>query len=329
MREVLYSKLVFLDSHDGVKGKRSLKPTFHVPTNAFSCGQDESMRMVLKSFTMPKSFYNINQTNNTFFYRKTGTNTDIQVSLTPGDYTATELAQEVQDRVRATPGLGGTSFTCVYEATTKKLKLTIPSNYTTGYFVSYFDKTNTISASSTDNHTHYSDAHEVLGGTPSTTDAPVQLFDGEVHSSGSGNTIVLSKYPIRLSTIENIFLRCSAQGDAFCSTTYEPFKTGNKLDTTDIWASIPNVTNANNNIVLYDNSEDYQIHMKQHQLSTLKFSVSDGKGRELPLVGVDQAKDGNINFTLVFRFEIMREPHETYIVGEPTAVYRQPPQMTS
>ena len=56
MREVLYSKLVFVDSHDGLKGSKTLRPSFHVPTNAFSCGQGEAMRMVLKSFTMPKMF---------------------------------------------------------------------------------------------------------------------------------------------------------------------------------------------------------------------------------------------------------------------------------
>ena len=53
MREVLYSKLVFVDSHDGLKGSKTLRPSFHVPTNAFSCGQGEAMRMVLTSKSEP------------------------------------------------------------------------------------------------------------------------------------------------------------------------------------------------------------------------------------------------------------------------------------
>jgi hypothetical protein len=324
-RQVLYSKLVFVDSHDGVRGAKSLKPSFHVPTNAFSCGQGESMRMVLKSFTMPKAFYNINQTNNTFFYRKTDTLEDIEIVLQVGDYTATELASEIQARVRANSELGGTSFTCVYSAKTRKFIYTIPSTYASGHFVCYFDKSVGRSA---DNQAHYSDAYEVLGGTPSTNiNNPVNLFTAK-HTAGGGSTIMTSKYPIRLSTIENIYLRCSAQGDAYCTTTYEPFKTGNKLDSTDIWACIPNVENANGNIVLVDNSEDFQIHIKQGQISDLKFSLSDGKGRELPLVSDTQAQDGNINFNLCFKFEIMSEPHEAQIVREGVWQYRHPPEMT-
>ena len=325
LRQVLYSKLVFVDSHDGVRGAKSLKPTFHVPTNAFSCGAGESMRMVLKSFTMPKAFYNINQTNNTFFYRKTATSDDIELVLTEGDYTATELATEIQAVVRGTTALGGSTFTCGYSAKTRKFTFNIPSGYPSGYFVCYFDKTVGRSA---DNQHHYSDAYEVLGGTPSTDiTSPVNMF-ATAHTNGGGNTALTSKYPIRLSTIENLYLRCSAQGDAYCTTTYEPFKTGNKLDNTDIWACIPNAENANGNIVFVDNSEDYQIHLKQGQVSDLKFSVSDGKGRELPLVADTQAQDGNINFNLCFKFEIMSEPHEGHIVTEGVAQYRHPPEMT-
>lgn len=323
MREVLYSKLVFVDSHDGLKGSKTLRPSFHIPTNAFSCGQGEAMRMVLKSFTMPKSFYDINETNNTFFYRKAD-GAEVEINLDPGDYTGSELAGEITNKVRASE-LGGTAFTCTYTPQTRRLKFTIPSNYPSGYFVCYFDKS---IARSMNNHGHYSDAYEVLGGTPSTDISnPVNMFLAS-HSTGTGATVAESKYPVRLSTIENIYLRCSAQGDAYCTTSYDPFKTGNKLDSTDIWAAIPNVTNTNGHIVLEDNSEDFQIHIKQGQVSDLKFSLSDGKGREFPLVRDTQAQDGNINFNLVFKFEILSEPHETRVVTEGVVQYRHPPEMT-
>ena len=320
-KEVLYSKLVFIDSHDGVRGAKTLKPSFHIPSNAFGCSQGESMRLVLKSFTMPKSFYNINQDNNVFFYNNTDTNSLVEVKLIPGDYTADELKDEIQTRVRATPGLGGT-FTVAYDTKTRKFTFTIPSNYPSGYFVSFFDKNETTLE-------YRNDANEVLGGTPSTdVNAPVNMFAGGAHTFNGGTTTVASKYPIRLSTIENIYLRCSLQGDAYCSTSYEVNKTGNKLDNTDIWAAIPNVTNANDNIVLEDNSEDYQIHIKSGQLTDIKFNLSDGKGRTLPLVTDTQAEDGNINFNLVFKFEILSEPHEAHIVTGGVAQYRQPPEMT-
>ncbi len=322
MRDVLYSRLVFLDSHDGVKGRSSLRPSFHVPTNAFACGQGESMRLVLKNFTMPKSFYDVNQSNSTFWYRNTDNNTSVKITLEPGDYTASELAAEIQARVRATAGLGGSSFAVSYDAKTRKFTCTIPSNYPSGFFFSVFDKTQPAPE-------YYQDTSELLGGSPTTSvTAPLNMFDGSTHTLAGSSTIVVSKYPIRLSTLENVYLRCSQQGDAYCSTAFEPNKKGNKLDHCDIWAAIPVTVNSNNTIVLDDNSEDYQIHIKHGQVSDIKFSLSDGKGRALPLAGDDQAVDGNINFKLCFKFEIMSEPHEAHIITGGVDRYMHPPSMT-
>ena len=39
MRGVTFSKLVFLDSQDGVRGAKALRPTFTVPSNDFSVGK--------------------------------------------------------------------------------------------------------------------------------------------------------------------------------------------------------------------------------------------------------------------------------------------------
>ena len=69
MRGVTYSKLVFLDSQDGVRGAKALRPTFTVPSNDFSVGNEESIRLTLKSFSMPVQYYGINQSNSTFHYR--------------------------------------------------------------------------------------------------------------------------------------------------------------------------------------------------------------------------------------------------------------------
>ena len=81
MRGVTYSKLVFLDSQDGVRGAKALRPTFTVPSNDFSVGNEESIRLTLKSFSMPVQYYGINQSNNTFHYRNTTTNTNTEISI--------------------------------------------------------------------------------------------------------------------------------------------------------------------------------------------------------------------------------------------------------
>ena len=54
MRGVIYSKLVFLDSQDGVRGAKALRPTFTVPSNDFSVGNEESMHDFMFIDMFPK-----------------------------------------------------------------------------------------------------------------------------------------------------------------------------------------------------------------------------------------------------------------------------------
>jgi hypothetical protein len=132
----------------------------------------------------------------------------------------------------------GTQFTCAYDEATRKFNMSIPTGYASGYFTSFFDK-NQTHAHSKANQSTYSDAHEVLGGRSSLVSNPVNMFDGDAHVLNGGATTVTSKYPIRTSTLDAIYLRSSVQGDAFCSTSFDPSKSGNKLESTDIWAQLP------------------------------------------------------------------------------------------
>ena len=326
MRGVKYSKLVFLNSSDGTRGSKGLTPSFHIPTEAFSCDNDESIRLVLKNFTLARGcFYGINETNNTFFYRDTSTNADRKIVIAPGDYVGgSSLAAAITDAVNTV--MGGVLFTCTYNTTTRLFTFNVPDTYPDGYFVSYFDKTRTHPHGS-DNAMYYSDVHEVLGGSSSIVDGPTNMFLGAAHVSGGGVSTFVSKYPIRLQTIDTIYLRCSAQGDAFASTSFEHVKTGNKLEPTDVWASIP-VNKSSELISMQDNSDDWQIHVKDKKITTLQFTLSDGKGRQLPVVASDQATSGNMSFKLSFKFEVMNDQHEAYVVKLPSGQYQHPPQMT-
>ena len=319
MRGVTYSKLVFLDSQDGVRGAKALRPTFTVPSNDFSVGNEESIRLTLKSFSMPVQYYGINQSNDTFHYRNTTTNTNTEISIPRGDYTPTTLASNVAAAVNSVFS-SGTQFTCNYDEATRKFNMSIPTGYASGYFTSFFDK-NQTHAHSKANQSTYSDAHEVLGGRSSLVSNPVNMFDGDAHVLNGGATTVTSKYPIRTSTLDAIYLRSSVQSDAFCSTSFDPSKSGNKLESTDIWAQLPATPDGNNLISYQDNADSFQIHVKPSQLSTLKFSVSDGKGRELPLLSDHQAEDGNARFRIAFKFEVMKEDHLPRYPGQPVEQY--------
>jgi hypothetical protein len=70
-----------------------------------------------------------------------------------------------------------------------------------------------------------------------------------------------------------------------------------------------------------DNADSFQIHVKPSHLSTLKFSVSDGKGRELPLLSDHQAEDGNARFRIAFKFEVLKEDHLPRYPGQPVDQY--------
>ena len=51
-----------------------------------------------KHFAMPKSFYDINETNNVFYYRNTGNSTNIQIVLNEGDYMASSWLRGTTSR---------------------------------------------------------------------------------------------------------------------------------------------------------------------------------------------------------------------------------------
>ena len=88
---------------------------------------------------MPVQYYGINQSNNTFHYRNTTTNTNTEISIPRGDYTPAALASNVAAAVNSVFS-SGTQFTCAYDEATRKFTMSIPTGYASGYFTSFFDK---------------------------------------------------------------------------------------------------------------------------------------------------------------------------------------------
>lgn len=75
----------------------------------------------LVSGSIPADLYNVTPAWNKFFFGETG-QAKVVVTLTPGQYTATEIAAELETRLNAVASVS--TYTVVYSATTKRLTIT-------------------------------------------------------------------------------------------------------------------------------------------------------------------------------------------------------------
>ena len=117
-------------------------------------------KISLKNVIIPNTVYPVNSNYNTVVFEEDGSATDIPCTLTPGTYTASEMATELKTRMDAA---GSNTYTVTYDANT--FKLTIATSGTSLRFTS--DTT----------------AHRILG-----LDTSVSTFASSVTSA----------YPIRL-----------------------------------------------------------------------------------------------------------------------------------
>ena len=99
----------------------------------------------LVSGSIPADLYNVTPAWNNFLFAE-GTGAKVKVTLTPGQYTAGEIAAELQARLNAIPGKTNT-YTVTYSATTKRLTIGGSTTTTFTFFfqtgLPYVDTINT------------------------------------------------------------------------------------------------------------------------------------------------------------------------------------------
>lgn len=86
----------------------------------------------LVSGSIPADLYNVTPAWNNFMFAE-GTGAKIRVTLTPGQYTATEVAAELETQLNAVASVS--TYTVAYSVTTKRLTIT---GYTTTPFTFFF-----------------------------------------------------------------------------------------------------------------------------------------------------------------------------------------------
>jgi len=331
-----YFRQVFLDTEENsLSGGQQSRVSF--PSTEFSVKSNQLMKLTLTALEVRKNWYSINKYNGTFYlfnFPAVGGYTELNIK--PGSYrTFVDLATAIQDSIQAVPAL--VASLCVWEAITRKFKITLAGALATSYFVCF-----QVSGSSnppppvgvTAGDPYFNDSTEILGGARTSAGwngvNPVNAFvstDAVDAPAMVGNGDHYSKYVGALNSIEAIYLRSGVQNNNFQSLSFEAGSGSSipqsALVSTSIFARIPIERSAYDDIFEIVKYEDYNgnfsMLLQQQHLSDMTFQLTDHAGRPLAEVAQGQSADGNLSFKFSFRWSIMEQevPQGEYRVRNP------------
>lgn len=300
------------------------KVTLLFPSQTLVVPQGFGMKLSLQQFTMKKSFYNINKYNNTLYIYNSSTNAYTQIVIAEGDYyefgrlgtDAESLCKAIEDSFNAVLGAASTGVS--YNVNTRKLSITSASFSATNYLVCFQvppSRQNFIPANTTPNGL-FSDIAEILGARSNQKELTSSYVPFPAFELSS--TTFTSFYPASLYSMENIRLILNLgssnletpnmdanSSTAIClaSQTFAtiPLQNGGSFDGLNLIEPA---------IILFqdDGDELFSIKLQQNHIDSCNFSLVDGKGRPIDEVGKDQYKNGELNYQMVIRYEIIEEP---------------------
>lgn len=316
---------VLIDSEiNSVGGGEVTKLNF--PSSVFSVTPSENIKLTLATFELRRNFYNVNQTNNRFYWLTGGVYNEITIA--PGTYTnwgttvnavvnpPTNLAEAVFNAIQAAvPGL----VTQIdYNNVTRKITLTVaggqPAN---SKFVFFQCKSNINQPVGVSDDGYFNDCFELFGCYPNrdgwSPAAPLDGYTG-LGAGGAVPATLLTPFVVQLNTLEAIYIRTNLHSGNYQSYGFErdlPNQQG--VTPTQIWARIPITNQFYIDITPFITFEDpnnlFEMFLNQTQLSQVYFEVTDDKNRQLPQVNTgingaqSQAQVGLLSFKLTFKFE--------------------------
>jgi len=309
------------------------------PSSVFSVSPSENIKMTLATFSMRRSFYNVNQTNNRFYWFTGGAYTEITIQ--PGCYQAwgptaaavvtppTNLIEAVFNAIQAAvPGL---ITNIAYDPITRKITLTVAAGQPAGSrFVFFQCKSNVNQPVGVSDDGFFGDAFELFGCYPTrdgwTAGAPLDGYSG-LTTGGAVPATLLTPFVVQLNTMEAIYVRTNLHSGNYQSYGFEkdlPNQQG--VTPTQIWARIPLTEQFYTDQSPFINFEDpnnlFELFLNQTQLSQVYFEVTDDKNRQIPQVNTgvgsaqSQAQVGLLSFKLTFKFETVVDdiPHGDLIL---------------
>ena len=311
--EVAFSKNIFLDSSINTDSGDGRAARWICPSEGFSVGNQQFIKMTVNSFTMRRNWYNINYHNNLFYSYDPGSDLYQPYTIAEGNYTDLFLlANAIQNALQVVHG----AALCTFSATTRKFSfdMTAAGGFPAdNYFVGFVVKDGVIPGSNPQPSQlgFFNDSFEILGGKPERKGGiglvPVNLFGATV-----GQVIHKSFYVAALNTLSELCIRSSLQGGNYQSFGYErQLPNASGLTNTDIIARIPirnaTWTDEEEFIHFEDFDDNFSVIIPEKQLSQFVFSVTDHKGRLLPETNVGQAADGALSFRLSLKMSILND----------------------
>jgi len=323
MTTVTRSKLIYIDSDNGSNANQS-DFTINFQNHGLDIREDEELQVSLTDFHAYKNWYNVNETNNTVWVTVGGSTTS--VSILPGNY-SNYYDISIQFAIALTDATGpftGFTYTTIEPELTEggptgtgtrimNIVLTKATHGLTAIsfacrdFLAPSERTNGIKDAN--------ESYALLGGKRTyASGSPVGAFTVAI----AANTVTITGfYPMQRSTCENLYLRSTLCNDNYSSKSFEASKTNHQIDM--VGSNIIGLIPVDHEFASYKETSgmSYFVNTFRQNLQSIRFSVTDHRGRTIPQVAADQAYLGNFNFMLVLRAQVIRYDYKSIQVSIP------------
>jgi len=321
---------IFIDTAKARVESRTKGDDFalHLNTMAVDAEQNEFIRLTLNNFAMTKSWTDVNKNNNAYEFVANGTIHSLNAQIVQQNY------KSISDLADAFATSVAKQVIIYYPPTSYTINLLAPAssttiNGTTDNIISFnleFNVAHTISQFQlfcVENQR--GDSAYLLGGDMYSKDEALALVGTGTSSFNctvvNATTIrVQAFYPAQRFTEPYVYLRTSLPTSATetASITQEDHTSGEtEANSSNILAKIP----VNTEMVVFNSQtgREYFLDLRQKHLNNIQLYLTDSKNRRLGRrpdeghlntasgTGTNQSTRGNLNFSAVFRVEVIKE----------------------
>lgn len=330
-----HERLIYINSEQhgtGAPGEARML----LPSAQFSVIGDDTLKLTLLQFEMRRSWKNINATNNVFYLQYaavSGTATTFEpVAIPIGNYTSYDsvaktdtlssaIKSGIDDAIQRAKAnnslsLSGKTFTCA-AVSHNDVKRTFEIDFDHDLHsldINFFMLKPSVAAPVGVSITN-TDAHEILGGIPTTDQLVSGLDSSTVTIAGTSYKRFESfGLPTAMNTVKALYLRANFQTSNYATTNFDLNASGSSsLTESTILARIPlyraSFDDAFEVIQFEDQNDTFGVHLRQKNLDQMILTVTDDKGRPICETYSDTSLHKHINFKAVLRVDYI---HEAY-----------------
>jgi hypothetical protein len=320
-----YQRTVFLNSE--INTKQGQIQALNFPSSSFNVSQNEQMKITLSTFHCRRNWYNINATNSIFYVYNPAGSVYTECRIPEGNYESFDTPAAVgppavgeslcEGVVAALVNAGFVGSTCTYDPRTRKLTITPVGIPAGAYIVCFQVKSNSPFGppAGVSEEGYFNDVCEILGALD-TRDGwdganPQNAFENTFTGVGPVGPVAMSSpFVAQLNTLECIYILSDLHSGNYQTFGFQkglPNRSG--LTPTQIFARIPlkkaYFSPEDEFVDFEDTNNNFTMFLHQTQLSAVKFTLTDDKGRLIPEVAPRQAEEGSLSFKMSFKWEVV------------------------